>query len=393
MTTQRKFLAGRQERRGFTLIELMVVIAIIAVLIGLLLPALVKAIDASKRMSCTANLQQMGRAIATYQDHNQGHYPDAGEGTQYYDSTNALNWIIKDSPPGGNGANTPPTKFLPYDYDNTLPAQSVFTRLLPFLEGIPAERFDVTQFYNTTGSSNSAIAKTAVSVYLCPNNPLRPASGVDSQGYGYTDYGATVYTDISPTTGVRDKTTRCNGALHGTLDGKGPTDADIPDGKSNTIAIAEDVGRFELMPGAYLDPNGTNGDLPATANGFRAFWRWAEPDNGFGVSGSPFTTAPTAPIAGITIPFGAGFAYQAINGQKTPYGGPANCKWLTTTNCGPNDEIFSFHGPGANVLFMDGHVTFLNERINPVVLRRLVSAGERIMINEGLSAKDINVEY
>src|SRR5687768_15292607 len=53
-------------KRGFTLIELLVVISIIAVLIGLLLPAIGKARDASKVTVSLSNLQNFGKAHATY---------------------------------------------------------------------------------------------------------------------------------------------------------------------------------------------------------------------------------------------------------------------------------------------------------------------------------------
>ena len=206
---------------------------------------------------------------------------------------------------------------------------------------------------------------------------------MDTAGYGYTDYGPTVYTDIDPVTGVRNKNYRLAGGLHGTIDGKGTTRLDIPDGLSTTIAIAEDVGRYEAMPGAYVDPLFGQANAAAGTNVARSFWRWAEPDNGFGVSGDPTVTNGLGLVTAGATTLNNGRA-RSINNNKFPFGGSAaTCIWTNVTNCGPNDEIFSFHGTGANVLFMDGHVTFLSENIDAVVLRRLVSAAERIEPNVG----------
>ena len=349
-------------RKGLSLVEFMVVISVLGLIFSLLLPAIQAARETGRRTRCLNNLRSQGSAMLQFEQ-MQSRLPSAGQGTD-----------VKQNPPA-----------------TALEMHSLYTRLLTYLEeDYLVEPMNLDLAYNDAAwPQNQTAAKTAVPVYLCPSNAIRLE---DPNGYGLTDYLPVAYTDIDPVMGIRNQATRMDGGFR--LGGLQV--AKVLDGMSRTIAIMEDSGRaFETLPpntvSQYADPvfsggaalvwNGTSqvsyaqwcaskgltsGGLPPgetpTPSGRRVMNRWAEPACAGGVSGQP-NSAP-------------GALADPINGNSQPAGGPPNCPW-SQTNCGPNEEPWSWHPKGTNALMFDGAVRFIGCRIDPRVLRKLITADEQ----------------
>lgn len=135
----------RTNRYAFTLIELLVVMSIIAVLIGLLLPAVQKVREAASRSKCENNLKQMGLALHAYHDANQ-HLP------------------------AGYTATVGPTNADGTPY--TAPGWAWGAYILPFLE----QSNLYNQYVMTGPVQNSPAIETVVPTFICPSDIVPPTA-------------------------------------------------------------------------------------------------------------------------------------------------------------------------------------------------------------------------
>ncbi len=85
--------ADRRCRIGFTLVELLVVIGIIAFLIAMLLPALNKARAAAKKTACLSNLRQVGQGFFMYSAYYKGALPHPDRTPPNNTDSNAFGWL------------------------------------------------------------------------------------------------------------------------------------------------------------------------------------------------------------------------------------------------------------------------------------------------------------
>jgi prepilin-type N-terminal cleavage/methylation domain-containing protein len=216
---------GPSARRGFTLVELLVVVAIIAVLVSLLLPAVQAAREQARRSQCTNNLKQIVLALHNYHSSHDS-FPGA------YGARNASTFLIYPT----YGAWSPQTLLLPFIeqqqvYNNL--NLGVMNRYLlsNSYQPLPGDGYE----FQVTGVT------TRIPAFLCPSSPLPLGKdmGVPKPGNNYfASVGSTLNFNCDPYSVPPMPTSAYPNGLFA-VNGPEWGFRDITDGTSNTIVFSE----------------------------------------------------------------------------------------------------------------------------------------------------------
>jgi prepilin-type N-terminal cleavage/methylation domain-containing protein/prepilin-type processing-associated H-X9-DG protein len=329
------FMSGR---KGFTLIELLVVIAIIAVLVALLLPAVMYAREAARRMSCRSNLKQIGVAL-----HN------------YHDQYRVL-------PPAELSANVvtagcpdPEDAEIPDNLGRCTEYSSWTSMCLPMFDQQTLASIYTPEepWCNLT---NRPAVSTRIKLMLCPSTPGQRVDTHHVRGAAPSDYGpmtgveTEMFTDVL---GIQDPGAA---ARRGVMSEHQHNDfRSVTDGTSNSMMIAESAGRpFVYVLGRKMDSAlyaaYTGDDVEVVGNQYFLAdgTGWADPDTSLEVKG---VLSDGVTVIGPAV-------VNAINVQ----------------------EVYSFHSGGANILFADGSVRTISQSIDTGVFVALCTqAGGEIV--------------
>lgn len=229
----------KPRQRAFTLIELLVVIAIIGVMVGLLLPAVQAAREATRRMSCSNNMRQIGLAAQNYHA--------------------SFKQFPRQAVPGRG--HTWATAMLPY-----------------YERGAVLRKYDFKYSWNHVKNRDSI--KSKIEALLCPSSPKgdyldEVQTNVWTATTDYVPHGA-ISAGIMNAGIVRRRKDPS-----GLIVRKITRIRDVLDGVSNTLMLVECSGRPEYWVLGRLGPRINNngcGNLNVT-NGRAKGGGWADPQN------------------------------------------------------------------------------------------------------------------
>lgn len=295
----------RSTRGGFSLVELLVVLAVIGVLVALLLPAVQQARETSRRMACTNNMKQLGIALHVYHDtHLVFPYREGGYGRHQH-----------------NGGTIAPYQRL-----------SGFVALLPYLEQNAIANEVQSNGQSKTPWDDWQPWQTSFSSLLCPSSPPHMSNdAIADSNYTFCAGDSTDTESLDPR------------GIFGLV--KHTKISDITDGTSNTLALSE-----HGLPTSSRDIFNVNyGSDPATpAECALTFDPFSGYEHAVSAPGSRWTDG--------------GSAFSAMNTCLPP-----NRPQCAFANHDAQDGFYtasSYHPGGVMATFADGSVRFITETID-----------------------------
>ncbi len=333
---------------AFTLVELLVSIAIIGALVSLLLPSVQAARESSRRLACVNNQKQICLAVANYESVN------------------------KQLPTAGTYA--PPSSALSFSYEDwrvdlqSGPNYSWLVQTLPFLE--EGNLYDRIDFSKHIAEQNLAVLLAQPSVFICPSDEtfgLYYTSDNDHQNKPTAQFGKGNYAGFSNPFHI-DSFYQAGPLAH-----YGIGIQKITDGLSSTILLSEVRTRdvSDDQRGAWMLPWGGSSLLSLDLHPF--YYRSSnseliDPDNydfRYNPSSVGLNQTPNSQHADVLYHCSdlAGAQFEGL---------PCNSLWRLYISAAPR----SLHPGGVNVGFLDGRVQFLSDDVDEVRMLYMINISD-----------------